>query len=68
MNKEKLLDFLMQDLEKLKENVEIIIDYCNNYLGNTIEKDFNNKDKENPIDEIDNFFWYWDQHVKQLKK
>jgi|TARA_R100000482_G_scaffold124933_2_gene80085 hypothetical protein len=68
MDKEKLLDFLMEDLKKLKINVEILIDYVNNYLGNTLEKDYNDKEKENPIDEIDNFFWYWEQHIKQLKK
>ncbi len=58
----------MEDLKKLKINVEILIDYVNNYLGNTLEKDYNDKEKENPIDEIDNFFWYWEQHIKQLKK
>ena len=68
MDKEKLLDFLMEDLKKLKINVEILIDYVNNYLGNTLEKDYNDKEKENPIDEIDNFFWYWEQHIKQLNK
>ena len=65
MEKERLHNFLTDDLGKLKENVDILIDLCNNYLGNTLEKEFN--DKENPIDSIDNFFSYWEQHINKLK-
>ena len=65
MEKERLHNFLTDDLGKLKENVDILIDLCNNYLGNTLEKEFN--DKENPIDNIDNFFSYWEQHIDKLK-
>jgi hypothetical protein len=65
MEKETLHNFLTDDLEKLKENVNVLIDLCNNYLGNTLEKEFN--DQENPIDSIDNFFSYWDRHINKLK-
>ena len=65
MDKERLHNFLTDDLKKLKINVDILIDLCNNYLGNTLEKEFN--DKENPIDNIDNFFSYWEQHINKLK-
>ena len=63
----KLHNFLKDDLKKLKLNVEILIDYVNNYLGNTLEKDYNDREKENPIDKIDDFFHYWERHIDKLK-
>lgn len=64
---QRLINFLEEDIIKLKDNVEILIDYCNEYLGNTIEKDYNDREKDNPIDKIDDFFYYWEKHIDKLK-
>ena len=62
MEKEKLYNFLISDLEKLKEDTQEIIQYVYN----------SNNDKEiggykENIDNIDNFFSYWKQHINKLK-
>ena len=66
MEKEKLHNFLKDDLGKLKENVDILIDVCNNYLGHTMEKEFESL-LYNPVDRIDDFFHYWEQMLDKLK-
>ena len=43
MDKERLYNFLIEDLEKLEKDI-----------------------KENNIEDIDNFFSYWKQHLKGL--
>tara|TARA_R110002020_G_scaffold353461_1_gene566409 strand:+ start:325 stop:582 length:258 start_codon:yes stop_codon:yes gene_type:complete len=66
MERERMHNFLTDDLGKLKINVEILIDLCNNYLGNTLKAELEIM-KENPIDKIDDFFSYWEQHINKLK-
>ena len=67
MEKERLHNFLKDDLGKLKENVDILIDLCNNHLGHTMEKEFSDDLYNNPVDKIDEFFHYWEQHIDKLK-
>tara|TARA_X000001388_G_scaffold36282_1_gene25657 strand:+ start:274 stop:483 length:210 start_codon:yes stop_codon:yes gene_type:complete len=67
MNKEqqRLINFLEEDIIKLQKNVDIIIDLCNNYLGNTLEREL--QGKEDLIENIDIFFSYWTKHINKLK-
>ena len=62
---QRLINFLEEDIIKLQKDVDIIIDLCNNYLGNTLEREFNGK--EDPIENIDTFFSYWTRHINKLK-
>ena len=52
-----LIDDNLADLQKRIEAQELLVP--------KLEKEFN--DKENPIDNIDNFFSYWEQHIDKLK-
>ena len=67
MEKERMHDFLKDDLGKLKENINVLIDLCNNHLGHIMEKEFSDDLYNNPVDNIDNFFFYWEQHIDKLK-
>ena len=62
MEKEKLYNFLISDLEKLKKDTQEIIQYVYN---SNYDKEIGGY-KEN-IDNIDNFFSYWKQHINKLK-
>ena len=62
---QRLINFLEEDIIKLQKDVDIIIELCNNYLGNTLEREFNGK--EDPIENIDCFFAYWTRHINKLK-
>ena len=59
MKKERLHNFLTDDLKKLEHHVNEIID--NIYARG--QKDNFKEDIEN----IDNFFSYWEQHINKLK-
>ena len=54
---QRLINFLEEDIIKLEKNVEILVDYYN----------YNDKEKDSPIDDIDNFFSYWTRHINKLK-
>ena len=63
MEKERLLNFLKEDLEKLKKDTQEIIQYVYN----------SNNDKEiggykENIENIDTFFSYWKQHINKLNE
>tara|TARA_R100000655_G_scaffold97188_1_gene140013 strand:- start:977 stop:1159 length:183 start_codon:yes stop_codon:yes gene_type:complete len=60
MDKERMYDFLTDDLGKLKKNINVLIDMCSNHLHYS--------DTQKPIDNIDYFFSYWEQHIDKLKK
>ena len=60
MDKERLFNFLKDDLEKLEKNIKILTDMINttplHYL-----------DTQKPLDDIDNFLSYWKQHINEIK-
>ena len=60
MDKERLFNFLIEDLEKLEKNVNELIE--NVYVGGK-EEQF-----DDDIEEINNFFYYWKQHINDLNK
>ena len=60
MDKERLFNFLIEDLEKLEKNVNELIE--NVYAGGK-EEQF-----DDDIEEINNFFYYWKQHINDLNK
>ena len=60
MEKERLYNFLIEDLEKLEKNVNELIE--NVYAGGK-EEQF-----DDDIEEINNFFYYWKQHINDLNK
>ena len=66
---QRLINFLEEDIIKLQKNVDIIIELCNNYLGNALEKEFMALyyGEEDPIESIDTFFSYWTKHINKLK-
>ena len=60
MDKKRLFNFLIEDLEKLEKNVNELIE--NVYAGGK-EEQF-----DDDIEEINNFFYYWKQHINDLNK
>ena len=60
MEKERLHNFLTDDLEDLKKNISVLMD-----MINTTHLHYSNTQK--PLENIDNFFSYWEQHINKLK-
>ena len=61
MDKERLFNFLKDDLEKLEKNVSVLVD-----MLNTTHIDY--ADTQKPLENINNFFSYWKQHINDLNK
>tara|TARA_R110002020_G_scaffold325866_1_gene541602 strand:+ start:1062 stop:1241 length:180 start_codon:yes stop_codon:yes gene_type:complete len=59
MERERLHNFLTDDLKNLKKNINVLIDMCSNHLDYS--------DTQKPLENIDNFFFYWEQHINKLK-
>ena len=60
MEKERLHNFLTDDLEDLKKNISVLMD-----MINTTHLHYSNTQK--PLENIDNFFSYWGKHINKLK-
>jgi len=61
MEKERLLNFLIDDLKKLEKNIEVLVD-----MINTTHLHYS--DTKKPLENIDNFISYWKQHSNKLNK
>jgi len=59
MKTETLKAFLKEDLEKLEKDVSVLVD-----MINTTHLHYS--DTQQPLENIDTFFSYWKQHLKQL--
>lgn len=60
MDKERMYNFLTDDLGHLKKNISVLID-----MINTTHLHYS--DTQKPLENIDNFFSYWEQHINKLK-
>jgi len=58
--KERLHNFLTDDLEDLKKNISVLVD-----MINTTHLHYS--DTQKPLENIDNFFYYWEHHIDKLK-
>ena len=61
INKERLFNFLKDDLEKLEKNISVLVD-----MINTTHLHYS--DTQKPLENIDNFLSYWKQHINDLNK
>jgi len=61
MEKERLLNFLTDDLKKLEKDVNVLVD-----MINTTHLHYS--DTQKSLENIDNFFFYWRQHINKLNK
>ena len=64
MEKERLFNFLKDDLEKLEKDVSVLIDMIHATQKFTLDY----SDTQKPLENIDNFFSYWKQHIDKLNK
>ena len=60
MDKERLFNFLIEDLEKVEHHIQELIE-------NVIARGQRENFKED-IDKIEMFFSYWEQHINDLNK
>ena len=60
MDKERLFNFLIEDLEKVEHHIQELIE-------NVIARGQRENFKED-IDKIEMFFSYWKQHINDLNK
>ena len=61
MDKKRLFNFLKDDLGKLEKNVSVLVDMLNT-------THIHYADTQKPLENIDNFFSYWKQHINDLNK
>ena len=64
MEKERLFNFLKDDLEKLEKDISVLVDMINTTQKFTMDY----SDTQKPLENIDNFFSYWKQHIDKLNK
>ena len=61
IEKERLFNFLKDDLEKLEKNVSVLV-----YMIDSAHIHY--ADTQKPLENINNFFSYWKQHINDLNK
>ena len=60
MDRERLHNFLTDDLKKLEKHTEKVNTLCSQYINNSF-------DYHKDIEAIESFISYWKQHISKLK-
>ena len=59
ITKNRMKEFLKDDLKKLEKNIDVLVD-----MINTTHLHYS--DTKKPLEEIEKFFSYWDNHINKL--